>query len=190
MRLLAVIAIAVFVALLASMPAPASAAEGGLINVDTSILIQMVNFLVLLFILWKLLYKPLIGKMQERASAIKRSLDEAQAARLEAQQEREQHGQKLQAAYAEAKAIRETALKEAAEEQRTLVDAARAEAARLIADARAEMEQDVRRARQELRQEVSDLAVTVAERLIRKSMREVDHRRIVAEEISRLEKVG
>jgi F-type H+-transporting ATPase subunit b len=164
--------------------------EGGLISVDKSLFIQMINFLVLLFILWRLLYKPLVAKMEERTSAIKRSLEEAQAARLEAQREREEHAQRLQTAYAEAKAIRDVALKEAAEEQRKLVDAARAEAARLIADARAEMDQDVRRARQQLRQEVSDLAVTVAERLIGKSLREPDHRRILDEEIARLEKVA
>jgi hypothetical protein len=39
-----------------------------------------VNFLVLLFILWKLLYKPLVAKMEERTQAIKKSLEEAQAA--------------------------------------------------------------------------------------------------------------
>jgi F-type H+-transporting ATPase subunit b len=188
MRLIALLATFIF----AWSPGLASAAggESGLISLDKSLLIQMINFLVLLFILWKLLYKPLVTKMEERTGAIKRSLDEAQAARLEAQREREEHAQKLQAAYGEAKAIRETALKEAGEEQRKLVDAARNEAARLIADARTEMEQDVRRARQELRQEVSDLAVTVAERLMRKSMREPDHRRIVEEEIARLQKVG
>jgi F-type H+-transporting ATPase subunit b len=186
MRLIAVVAFLV----LAWTPAGAIAAEGGLINLDKSLLIQMVNFLVLLFILWKLLYKPLVARMEERTTAIKRSLDEAQAARLEAQREREEHAQKLQAAYAEAKAIRETALAEAAEEQRKLVEAARTEASRLVADARTEIEQDVRRARQELRQEISDLAVAVAERLVRKSLREPDHRRIVDEEIGQLQKVG
>jgi F-type H+-transporting ATPase subunit b len=188
MRLIAVLASFVFA--WSPVPAVAASGESGLISIDKSLFIQMINFLVLLFILWKLLYKPLVAKMEERSGAIKRSLEEAQAARLEAQREREEHAQKLQAAYAEAKAIREAALKEAAEEQRKLVDAARAEAARLIADAKAEMEQDVRRARQELRQEVSDLAVTVAERLIGKTLREADHRRIIDQEIARLEKVA
>jgi F0F1-type ATP synthase membrane subunit b/b' len=48
------------------------------------------------------------------------------------------------------------------------------------------MAQDVRRARQELRQEVGDLAVQVAERLIRKSLRDDDHRRIVDDAIARV----
>jgi len=47
------------------------------------------------------------------------------------------------------------------------------------------MEQDVRRARQELRQEVADLAISAAERLIKKSLNDVDHRRIVDDAIGR-----
>jgi F-type H+-transporting ATPase subunit b len=163
---------------------------GGLINLDKSLIIQMVNFGLLLFLLAKLLYRPLVGKMEERAQAIQKSLDEAQAARAEAQREREEHAGKIQAAYAEAQAIRAAALKEAAEEQRRLVEAARAEAARLVESARAEMSQDVRRARQELRQEVSELATSIAERLIKKSLRDEDHRRIVADAIARVDKVS
>ena len=67
---------------------------------------------------------------------------------------------------------------------------ARDEAQRLVNSARAELEQDVRRARQELRREVSDLAITVAERLIKKSLRDEDHRRIVQDAIGRVDKVN
>ncbi len=84
----------------------------------------------------------------------------------------------------------EVDLKEAGEEQRKLVEGARAEAARLVESARNEMAQDVRRACQELRQEVADLATTVAERLIRKSLRDEDHRRIVQDAIARVDKVN
>ena len=56
--------------------------------------------------------------------------------------------------------------------------------------ARAELAQDVSRARQDLRREVSDLAITVAERLIRKSLHDEDHRRIVADAIARVDKVN
>lgn len=184
-----VVALAVFLLGLLSSAALAAEGEGGgggFINLDKSLIIQAVDFGLLLLVLWRFLYRPLLGKMEERTQAIKKSLDEAQAARAEAQREREEHAAKIQAAYAEARAIRESALKEAAEEQRRLVEAARAEAGRLVASAKAELDQDVRRARQALRQEVSDLAVNVAERLIKRSLREDDHRRIVEEAIGQL----
>lgn len=164
--------------------------EGGLINLDKSLVIQMINFLVLLFILWKLLYKPLVAKMEERTQAIKKALEEAQAARAEAERQRQQHAAQIQAAMSEAQAIRATALKEAAEEQRRLVEAARAEAAKLVASAKAEMEQDIRRARGQLRQEVGDLAVQIAERLIKQSLRGDDHRRIIQEALARVDRVN
>jgi len=187
MRVLAIAAL-----LLGAVPSAALANEGGggLISLDKSLVIQAINFGLLLFVLIKLLYKPLLAKMNERTEAIRSSLEEAKAARAEAERERAEHATKLQASLAEAQSIRATALKDAAEEQRRLVDAARAEAARLVEAARSEMGQDVRRARQELRQEVADLATSVAERLIRKSLRDEDHRRIVDDAINRVERVN
>jgi len=159
--------------------------ESGLINLDRSLIVQVVNFLILLAILQRLLYKPLLAKMQERTAAIQKSLEEAQAARAEAARRQAESEARLRAAYAEAAAIRAQALKEAAEERQRLVDAARAESQRLIDGARAQMEADVRRAREELRREVAELATTVAEKLIRKSLREEDHRRLLAEAIAK-----
>src|ERR1044071_3387105 len=142
--------------LLALWPAVVLAAGaeggGGLVSLDKSLIVQMINFLLLLFILTKLLYKPFLAKMEERTQAIRKSLEEAQAARAEAERQREEHAAKIQAADAEAQSIRATALKEAGEEQRRLVEAARAEAGRLVESAKAELAQDLRRARQELRQ--------------------------------------
>jgi F-type H+-transporting ATPase subunit b len=159
---------------------------GGLISLDKSLIIQGINFLILLFVLQKVLYRPLLAKMSERTEAIRKSLDEAQQARAEAAKQQQENAERLRAAHAEAAAIRAAALKEAADEQRKLVDAARAEATRLVESARAQMEADIRRAREELRREVSDLAINVAEKLIRKSLDDADHRRIVAEAVSQL----
>jgi F-type H+-transporting ATPase subunit b len=162
--------------------------SGGLISVDKSLIVQLVNFLILLAVLWKLLYRPLLAKMEERTTAIRKSLEEAQLARAEAQRQQEENAARLREAYAEAQAIRDAALKEAADEQRKLVEAARVEAQRLVETARAQMESDVRRAREELRREVADLATSVAERLIRKSLRDEDHRRIVDEALGAMAK--
>jgi F-type H+-transporting ATPase subunit b len=159
---------------------------GGLISLDKSLIVQGINFLILLFLLHRLLYRPLLAKMEERTKAIQKSLEEAQQVRAEAQRASDENTARLRAAHGEAAAIREQALKEAAEEQRKLVEAARVESRRLIESAKAQMDTDVRRAREELRREVSELAVAVAEKLVRKSLRDEDHRRIVADAIARV----
>jgi len=173
-------------------PAVAGAASegghegGGLISLDKSLIVQVINFLILLFILKRLLYKPFLAKMGERTQAIQKSLDEAQAARAEAMRQQEENETRLRAAHAEAAAIRAQAMKEASEEHKRLVEAARAESQRLVESAKAQMDADVRRAREELRREVADLATAVAEKLVRRSLRDEDHRRIVAEAITKV----
>ena len=175
------------VSMLLALPAVAVAAEGGgggLISIDKSLIVQFVNFFILLFILQRLLYKPFLAKMQERTTAIKTSLDQAQAARAEAVRQQDENETKLRAAYTEAAAIREQAIKEAAEESRAHIATAQAQARKLVDDTKAQLDAEIRRAREELRREVSDLAVAVAEKLVRRTLHEDDHRRLVTEAIA------
>ena len=170
----------------AAAEAEAEHGGGGMISLDKSLIIQVINFVLLLFLLRKFLYTPLVAKMEERTAAIKKSLEEAQAARAQAAKQQEENAERLRTAHAEAEAIRARALKDAADEQHKLIDAARAESQRLVESARAQLEAETRRARAELRKEVSDLAVAVAEKLVRKSLRDEDHRRIVDEAVARI----
>ncbi len=169
-------------------PTAAAASEGGgLINLDASLLVQAINFLLLLVLLYKLAYRPLLAKMEERSAAIKHQLEEAERAREEGRRSLAEYEAQLQAARAEARAIRERALREAQAEQQSLIRAAKEESARILESARAELEQGVRRARAELRQEVGSLAVEIAQRLIERDLREGDHRRLVEETLGRME---
>ena len=125
-----------------------------------------------------------MATMEERANAIKKSLEEAQAARADAARQQEENAARLKTAYAEAAAIHEQARKEAAEEQRRLVEAARAESQRMMESTKAQLDADIRRAREELRREVSEIAIGVAEKLVRRSLRDEAHRRLVDEAIA------
>lgn len=172
------------------LPAVALAAEtggehgGGLISIDKSLIVQIVNFLILLVILQRLLYKPFLAKMAERTAAIKTSLEEAQAVRAEAARQQEENEARLRKAHAEAAAIRDQALREAADESRKHLEVAQAQSRKLVDDTKAQLDAEVRRAREELRREVSGLAIAVAEKLVHRTLREDDHRRIVSEAIA------
>jgi F-type H+-transporting ATPase subunit b len=176
--------------LLLGLPAAVLAAEtggdhgGGLISLDKSLIVQFVNFFILLFILQRLLYKPFLAKMAERTAAIKTSLEEAQAVRAEAARQQEENEARLRKAHAEAAAIRDQALREAADESRKHLEVAQAQSRKLVDDTKAQLDAEVRRAREELRREVSGLAIAVAEKLVHRTLREDDHRRIVSEAIA------
>jgi F-type H+-transporting ATPase subunit b len=167
--------------------ASAASEGGGLIEINRSLIIQVINFLILLVVLYKFVYKPLLGTLEARSTAIKQQLAEAQAAREAAQRQLAEFEAKLVASQAEAQAARDRALREAAELRERLTAEARREASKLVENARAEIEQDVRRARAELRREVAGLAVTIAERLIQKNVQAEDQERLVQEALSRLD---
>lgn len=172
-------------------PAVAAAAEGGgggLIELNRSLVVQLVNFLILLAVLYRFVYKPLLATLEARTGAIKQQLAEAQAAREAAQRQLGEFEAKLTAAQAEAQAVRDRALREAAELRDRLNAEARQEATRLVETARAEIDQSVRRARTELRAEVVSLAVAIAERLIRKSVQAEDQERLIQDALARLDR--
>ena len=176
--------------LIVGAPAWAYAAEGegsSLIEINWTLGVQLVSFLLLLAVLYKLMYRPLLGALEGRTAAIQQQLAEAQAAREEAQRALGAMEERIRTAQAEAQALRERALREAAELRDRLSAEARQEAARLIEGAQAQVGQEVRRARAELRAEVGTLATQVAERLIRKSLTDEDHQRLLREALARIE---
>ena len=171
-------------------PALAQAAEGGggsLIEINWTLGIQLISFLLLLAVLHKFLYRPLLGALEGRTTAIEQQLAEAQAAREGAQRERASMEERIRAAHADAQALRERALREAGELRERLTGEARQEAARLIEAGQTQIAQEVRRARAELRGEVGALATQIAERLVRKSLTDEDHQRLVREALARIE---
>jgi F-type H+-transporting ATPase subunit b len=170
------------------LPAWAHAAEGGgsLIEVNWTLGVQLISFLLLLAVLYKLMYRPLLDALAGRTAAIQQQLAEAQAAREEAQLALGAMEERIREAQADAQALRERALREAAELRDRLSAEARQEAARLVEAAQAQVGQEVRRARAELRAEVGTLAIQIAERLVRKSLNDEDHQRLIREALARI----
>jgi F-type H+-transporting ATPase subunit b len=168
--------------------AQASEGEGGsLIEINWTLGVQLISFLLLLTVLYKLLYRPLLAALEGRTAAIQQQLAEAQAAREEAQRQLGAMEERIRAAQADAQALRERALREAGELRERLSAEARQEAARLLEAAQVQVGQEVRRARTELRAEVGTLAIQIAERLVRKSLSDEDHQRLVSEALARIE---
>ena len=81
-RLIAVAACFLGLAFLAAFPALAAeeahgAEQSGIINLNRTLLLQVVNFLILIAVLYRFLFKPLTQFLTTRADGIRRSLDEA-----------------------------------------------------------------------------------------------------------------
>ena len=178
-------------ALLVAFPSLASEGakgeeQGGIINLNRTLLVQMVNFLILIVLLQRFLYKPLTQFLATRADGIKRSLEEAKAAREAAAKAQQEYEARIAATRREAAALRESAVREVEEERQRLLKVSRDEAARLLTEAKTQIEQEVKRAKAELRAEVVGLSLGVAERLIGRSLTTEDDRRLAEQVVQEI----
>jgi len=177
---------------LIALPVVSLAAEAeaehapGIINLNLTLLLQTINFIILAIVLYKFLFKPLGSFMEKRAEGIRHSLEEAKQARDEVVRARSEYEESLRAARQEAAALRQRMDREITEERERLIQQSREEAHRMISQARAEIQQEVRRAKAELRDETVTLSLTAAERLLRRNLAEEDHRRLAEQYIEEL----
>ncbi|NTU45758.1 MAG: F0F1 ATP synthase subunit B [Chlorobiaceae bacterium] len=129
-----------------------------------------VTFVIVLLILKKVAWGPILTALEEREKGIQSSIDRAYHAKDEAEAALRKNSELLAKADAESdKIIREG--KDFADKLRgDITEKAQAEAQKMISMAKDEIDQEKRRALNELRTEVADLAVKGAEKIIRGSL--------------------
>jgi F-type H+-transporting ATPase subunit b len=147
---------------------------------------EVVSFGILLFVLYKFAFPGILSVLEEREKKIKDSLDQAERHRSEAERKLKEYEAKLAAASKEAEGVL-SAAKERAQrlmeenEQRFI-----AEADRIKGDATREIDYERRKAIQEIRTQTTDLALMVAEKVVERSLTDVDHRRLAEEALDAL----
>jgi len=149
---------------------------------------EIVSFGILLWVLYKYAFPPILETLDLRERKIRESLEQAERHRVEAERRMQEYEMKLAAASREAEVV----LTQAKERAQRLLDENEqrlvAEADRVKADATREIDQERRKAIQEIRNQATDLALLVAERVIERSLTDADHRRLADEALSAVAK--
>jgi F-type H+-transporting ATPase subunit b len=146
--------------------------------------IQAFNFLLLLAVLWRFAYRPLLRIMDERSTRIRNDLDEARRLREEGERDRETYRQQLGRAREEARAILDEANTVSSRiRDQALLDA-EAQNAALLQRARDEIAHEKEAAIAELRREVADLAIMAASQVVRRNLDGADQRRLVEQALA------
>lgn len=131
---------------------------------------QLVGFLVLLFILRKFAWKPILGALNERETSIENALTAAEKAKAEMAQLKSENEQLL----ADARKERETMLRDATTAANKIREEAREQAseesARIVADAQASIEVQKQAALAEIKHQVADLSLVIAEKILREKL--------------------
>jgi len=140
---------------------------------------QIISFGILFFILSKLLYKPLVSLMDQRAEKIREGLEASDMAREQAARSEEAIQQQLVEARVEGQKLvaeaRETADKFREEEMVKVRDDIELE--RVRAEANIQRERDA--AIEDLRREFAGLAISAAEKVVRSSLDEEGHKELI-----------
>ena len=144
-----------------------------------SLVAYLINFIVLLGILFLFAYKPLVRLMDQRAERIRESLEAAAQARLEAATSKEAVEEALNEGRREGQRLMDQA-REAAERFRSEEMArARNEAEAFVERAKADIQRERDAAVEEVRANFGDLAITAAERVIRRSLDRQAHEELI-----------
>jgi F-type H+-transporting ATPase subunit b len=134
-------------------------------------------FLVVLFVLGKMLIPRIQETLAERTDAIEGGIKRAEEAQDEAQQLLEKYKEQLAEARHEAARLREEAREQGAQIIAELREQAQTEAQRLIDQAHTQIEADRQQAFTRLRTEIGELAVDLASRIVGESLEDEARRR-------------
>lgn len=135
---------------------------------------QTILFLILIFIMAKYAWKPIMNSLNEREEGIKDALDSAEKARREMENLQADNEKLLK----EARAERENLLKEARELKNKMIEdakeEARAESNKLIDQAKSLIENEKKAAIADLKSQVANLSIDIAEKVVKDELSSKD----------------
>jgi F-type H+-transporting ATPase subunit b len=134
---------------------------------DLTLPAQIISFLLLVWILAKFAWKPLMAMMEKRRLFIQENLAQAEAERKEAERIQREYKEEMRQARQEAQGIIEQAAKTGEQRAAEIVEEARRETEKLKASALADIEREREKAVSEVKAQVAGLSITVAEKLLR-----------------------
>ena len=152
-----------------------------------TILAQMLNFFILVWILARFAYKPLVSMMQERKDRIAKDLADAQNARNEAEQFKADYAAQIANARQEAQQIVEKAVQQAEATTREQLAAAREQIEREKERARQDIVNERDRAMNNLRNEVISLSVAMATKVVAIDMDSETNTKLIEDAIAKLD---
>jgi F-type H+-transporting ATPase subunit b len=147
----------------------------------------IVTFLVLLTLLAKFAWRPLLEALERRQDSIRKSLDDARQAKQELERLNAESQRILAQARTDADAILSSTRSDANRFRDEMKQKAQAEAAAIVKNAERQIEQETARALQQIRAEAVDLSVTIASKILQRNVSKEDNARLIEETFRQIE---
>lgn len=137
-----------------------------MISVDWTLGLQFVNFIILLLILNKMLYRPLKNIMAERREAIEGSHERANSLEADIEEKMQRYQQQLNEAKAAANVERNKLKKAATEEEAKILSQAQGKATQRLQAIKAQVGEEATAASQTLKSDAESLAGQIATKIL------------------------
>ena len=142
-----------------------------LLQPDTGLMIwTILTFLIVVFVLGKTAWKPILEGINNRERRIREDIERAEKANAEASALRERYEAQLNEAQRTIQDMVSQARADGERARMELVAAAKAEAERIVEKGRRELAGETDKLRAELRAEVADLSLSLAEKILKRSV--------------------
>jgi F-type H+-transporting ATPase subunit b len=141
-----------------------------LVNVNATLIAQILNFLVLVFVLAKFAYKPLLGIMEERKNKIAGDLEAAEKAKNDAEAVKAEYAAKLADARQEAQAIIDNARKTAQAAHDKIMADTKVEQEQYVAAQKEIIATEKNKAMDEVRAQVISLSMIAAGKIVEQKL--------------------
>ena len=156
--------------------------DNPLVQPDPGLFIwTIVTFLVLLALLAKFAWRPLLEALESRQESIRKSLDDAHKAKQELERLQQESAQIIRQARVEADAIITRSRSDAERLREEMRQKARAEADAIVKNAERQIQLETTRALQQIRTEAVDLSVMIASKIIQRNLSKEDNERLIDE---------
>ena len=159
-----------------------------MIEINATILAQILNFLILVVILRAVAYKPVARLLQQRSDKIRNSLNQAEADRKAAEQTLADYKAQLSDAHKKAQEIVDKANVTARKEHDAAVEETRREIERMKSSAQAEIENERNRAFDEMKSQIVALSLAAAGKVVSKNLDSKENDKLVNDFIAGLNK--
>lgn len=156
----------------------------------TEFIFYLINFLILVGVLGKFLYKPFLNLMDTRKQSIQDALENAELTNRRADEKMQNYNKRIAKVEEEGREIVREAKVKADAQARTIIEDANQKAADIMAKAEQSIEREKEKAMEEMRQEIAALAVLVAEKIVEREIQRVGQEAIVDEVIRQARSTG
>jgi len=152
--------------------------EGLGISLPT-LLAQIINFVILLVLMYLVAYRPIMRMFDERSRKIKESMEQTEFIKEQAAHAEEEAEKRIEAASKEGQEMVSRAVRTGEERRQQAQQEAKQDAESLVARARTEIQRERDEAIDELRREFADLTIMAAEKVIDRSLDKEAHRQLI-----------